>query len=52
MDTRDLGLLLPRILVDKPFFKNAAGMLRLMGGYVVEKRKIKRCINMYDVSLI
>lgn len=52
MDMRDLGLLLPRIIVDKPFFKNAAGMLRLMGGYVVEKRKIKRCINMYDVSLI
>ena len=49
---RDLGILVPRIIVDKPFFKNAAAMLRLMGGYVVEKRKIKRCINMFDVSLI
>ena len=52
MDMRDMGILLPRILIDKPFFKNAAEMLRLMGGYVVEKKKIKRYINAYDVSLI
>lgn len=49
---REIGILVPRILVDKPFFKNAAGMLRLMGGYVVEKKKIRRYINVYDVSLI
>lgn len=48
---RDMDILRPRIIVDKPFFENAAGLLRVMGGFVVEKwtkNKIKR----YDVTLI
>lgn len=47
----DMYILRPRIIIDKPFFENAAGLLRVMGGYVVEKwmkNKIKR----YDVTLI
>lgn len=29
----------PRIIVDTPYFSNALSLLRIMGGYVVEKKK-------------
>ena len=45
------GILVPRIIIDKPFFENAAQMLRVMGGYVVEK-KMKKRVKLYTVSLI
>lgn len=52
----DMGILGPRILVDKPFLKNAASLLRLMGGYVVEKKKSKSFYglryDMYAVTLL
>lgn len=47
----DWYILRPRIIIDKPYFENAASVLRIMGGYVVEKwmkAKIKR----YNVTLI
>lgn len=48
---RQAGLIVPRFVIDKPFFENAAGLLRVMGGYVVEKRTVKRR-KLYWVSLI
>lgn len=45
------GLDEPRIVVDKPFFENAAATLRLMGGYVVEKQMKKRR-KLYWVTLV
>lgn len=48
---KEAGILFPRIIVDKPFFENAAGVLRVMGGYVVEKVTKKRR-KMYWVTLI
>lgn len=55
MDNRnrqeEAGILVPRIIIDKPYFENAAQMLRVMGGYVVEKRMKKR-VKLYTVSLI
>lgn len=48
---QDAGLLVPRIIVDKPFFENAAATLRLMGGYVVEKQ-MKKKRKLYWVTLI
>lgn len=47
----DMDILRPRIIIDKPFFENAAGLLRVMGGYVVEKWTKNR-IKRYDVTLI
>lgn len=47
----EAGILVPRIIIDKPYFENAAGMLRVMGGYVVEK-KMKKRVKLYTVSLI
>lgn len=41
----------PRIIIDKPFFENAAATLRLMGGYVVEKQMMKRR-KVYWVTLV
>ena len=41
----------PRIVIDKPFFKNAIFMLEVMGGYVVERDKKSRK-SKYYVSLI
>ena len=38
----------PFLFVDKPFFENAACMLQIMNGFVVEKRKK----GVYEVSLI
>lgn len=46
-----LGLLRYRFLIDKPFFKNAAGLLRIMGGYVVEPFR-RGGKTYYDVSLV
>lgn len=48
---KEAGILFPRMIVDKPFFENAAGALRIMGGYIVEKRVKRRC-KMYWVTLI
>lgn len=48
---KEAGILFPRIIIDKPFFENAAGVLRVMGGYVVEKVTKKRR-KMYWVTLI
>ena len=45
------GILVPRIIIDKPFFENAAQMLKVMGGYVLE-RKMKKRVKLYYVSLI
>lgn len=47
----EAGILVPRIIIDKPFFENAAQMLRVMCGYIVEK-KMKRHTKLYNVSLI
>lgn len=47
----DLGIGVPRIVVDKPFFENAAATLRIMGGYVVEKEMKKRR-KLYWVTLV
>lgn len=47
----DAGIAQPRIIVDRPFFENAAGMLRLMGGYVVEKQ-MKKKRKLYWVTLV
>lgn len=47
----EMGIAVPRIIVDKPFFENAAGLLRVMGGYVVEKR-IRKKRKTYTVTLI
>lgn len=33
------GILAPRIIIDEPFYENAAQALRVMGGYVLEKRR-------------
>lgn len=46
-----LDISYPRIIIDKPFFENAAATLRLMGGYVVEKQMKKRQ-KRYWVTLI
>lgn len=46
-----LGITVPRIIVDKPYFENAAASLRLMGGFVVEKVTKKRH-KFYNVTLI
>lgn len=48
---KDFGVLVPRIIIDKPFFENAAGVLRVMGGYVVEKRVTKK-LKTYIVTLV
>lgn len=48
---REAGILVPRIVVDRPFFENAAATLRLMGGYVVEKQTKKKR-KLYWVSLL
>lgn len=48
---KNMGLLVPRIIIDKPFFENAAGVLRVMGGYVVEKRVTKK-LKTYIVTLV
>lgn len=45
------GLVVPRIIVDKPFFENAAGLLRVMAGYIVEKQMKKRT-KLYWVTLV
>lgn len=47
----DYGIGAPRIVVDKPFFENAAATLRIMGGYVVEKEMKKRR-KLYWVTLV
>lgn len=47
----DSGVLMPRIIIDKPFFENAAGVLRVMGGYVVEKNVTKK-LKTYIVTLV
>lgn len=47
----DRGLLWSRIIIDKPFFENAAGLLKVMGGYVVEK-EIKKKRKLYWVTLV
>lgn len=47
----DYGIGAPRIIIDKPFFENAAGLLRVMGGYVVEKEMKKRH-KLYWVTLV
>lgn len=47
----ELGIGAPRIVIDKPFFENAAASLRIMGGYVVEKEMKKRR-KLYWVTLI
>lgn len=39
------------IFIDKPFFVNAAGMLRVMGGYIVERQMWKK-VSYYVVTLI
>lgn len=48
---QEAGLDKPRIIIDKPFFDNAAATLRLMGGYVVEKQMKKRR-KLYWVTLV
>lgn len=48
---KQAGIIAPRIIVDKPFFENAAQTLRLMGGFVVEKQMKKRT-KLYWVTLI
>lgn len=45
------GLLVPRIIIDKPYFENAAELLRVMGGYVVEKLTRKKR-KLYCVTLL
>lgn len=47
----EYGIGSPRIIIDKPFFENAAGALRVMGGYVVEKEMKKRH-KLYWVTLV
>lgn len=51
MEQQKAGLDKPRVIIDKPFFENAAATLRLMGGYVVEKQ-VKKHRNLYWVTLI
>lgn len=51
MQQEEAGILVPRIIIDKPFFENAAQMLKVMGGYVLE-RKMKKRVKLYYVSLI
>lgn len=45
------GYIAPHIVIDKPFFENAAGLLRVMGGFIVEKETTKRRKS-YDVTLV
>ncbi len=45
------GILLPRIIIDKPFFDNAVHTLRYVGGYVAE-RKMRKGLKTYDISLL
>lgn len=45
------GLARFRFIIDRPFFENAAGLLRVMGGYVVE-RKMRKRMKTYEVTLI
>lgn len=48
---QDAGFDKPRIIIDSPFFENAAGMLRIMGGFVVEPKK-KKGKKLYNVMLV
>lgn len=48
---QDAGILVPRVIIDKPFFENAAATLRIMGGYVVEKQS-RKGKKLYWVTLI
>ena len=45
------GLIACRIIIDKPYFENAAFMLRSMGGYTVEKTTKSRR-KLYTVTLV
>ena len=47
----DRKILVPRIVVDKPFIGNAVHTLRLLGGYVVEQ-KVRKKLKTYDISLL
>lgn len=52
----NFGALRARIIVDKPYLKNAASLLSVMGGYVVEKTRLSTdngChLDGYEVTLI
>lgn len=48
---QEAGLDKPRIIIDSPFFENAAGMLRVMGGFVVEPKR-KKGKKLYTVMLV
>ncbi len=45
------GVLVPRIIIDKPFIGNAVHTLRIVGGYVVEQ-KMRKKLKTYDISLL
>lgn len=45
------GILVPRIIIDKPFIGNAVHTLRFIGGYVAEQ-KIRQKLKTYDISLL
>lgn len=44
-------IMVPRIVIDKPFIGNAVHTLRLLGGYVVEQ-KVRKRLKTYDISLL
>lgn len=48
---RERQILVPRIVIDKPFLGNAVHTLRLLGGYVVEQ-KVRKRLKTYDISLL
>ena len=45
------GILVPRIIIDKPFIGNAVHTLRFIGGYVAEQ-KMRQKLKTYDISLL
>lgn len=48
---KSLGILFPRVIIDKPYIENAAHMLHIMADYVVERGKGKQS-DMFWVTLI
>lgn len=52
----NFGALRARIIIDKPYLKNAASLLSVMGGYVVEKTRLSTDLGShwdgYEVTLI
>lgn len=48
---QEAGLDKPRIIIDSPFFENAVGMLRVMGGFVVVPKR-KKGKKLYTVMLV